>query len=409
MHPAQAEFCDSPALYRGFVGGRSAGKTWVGAHDTLCRASEGEPSRTYMIASPTGVILGDTTFPTVKKLGYELGLIVDVKVSPYPLITLSNGATIRFRTAEDPEKMRGPNLSGVWLDEASLMVEDAYRIAIASLREGGEQGWLSATYTPKGLSHWTYETFYVRAQQANSNTSHHRAHTRDNPFNPPGFADTLAGQYSPVFARQELAGEYLNIEGAEWPSTWFKEEHWFEAWPKPEEITLRVMAVDSSMGRDRDQGDYSAIIALARTRDGQLWIEADIDRRPVTQIIADGIAFARRFHRETGGPLDGFGVESDVFQQLVADEFRRQSKEAGIMLPVYEVFTMGDPKILRIRRLTPYLSAGNFRWRNRPGTQLLVAQAREFPVGEHDDGPDAAEMALRLAIDISWDQTAPRK
>lgn len=354
--------------------------------------------------------MGDTTFPTFKSIAETLSLWPktpvpeyaeyatsgESKMSPYPTITLANGAHVRFRTAEDPEKMRGPNLSGVWLDEASLMAEDAYRIAIASLREGGEQGWLSATYTPKGLTHWTYETFATGKE----NTSHHRAHTRDNPFNPPGFAATLEGQYSPLFARQELAGEYLNIEGAEWPATWFKEEHWFDAWPDRHEITMRVMAVDSSMGRHTDRGDYSAIVALARTRDGHLFVEADLARRPVTQIIADGIAFAKRFMRESGGVLDGFGVESDVFQQLVAEEYRRQTKEAGIMLPVYEVMTLGVPKILRIRRLTPYLSAGSFRWRNRPGTQLMIAQAREFPVGEFDDGPDACEQALRLAIDI---------
>jgi predicted phage terminase large subunit-like protein len=57
---------------------------------------------------------------------------------------------------------------------------------------------------------------------------------------------------------------------------------------------------------------------------------------------------------------------------------------------------------VRIRRLTPYLSRGNFRWRNTPGTQWLVRQAREFPVGEHDDAIDALEQALRLAIDLSY-------
>jgi hypothetical protein len=34
------------------------------------------------------------------------------------------------------------------------------------------------------------------------------------------------------------------------------------------------------------------------------------------------------------------------------------------------------------------------------GTALLVQQMRDFAVGDHDDGPDALEMALRLMIDI---------
>ena len=34
---------------------------------------------------------------------------------------------------------------------------------------------------------------------------------------------------------------------------------------------------------------------------------------------------------------------------------------------------------------------------NSPGTRLLVEQLKEFPIGDHDDGPDAVEMAVRLA------------
>ena len=408
LHKVQYEFRKSQSLFRGFVGGRGSGKSWVGAYDLIRRAKEG---RTYLVGSPTGVLMGDTTFPTFKALAQSLGVWPgwlalpdygewvssgEIKLTPYPTITLGTGASVRFRTAEDPEKLRGPNLSGVWLDEASLMAVEAYQIAIASLREAGEQGWLSATYTPKGLYHWTYETFAT----GKPNTSHHHAHTRDNPFNPAGFAETLAEQYSPIFARQEIGGEYLNIEGAEWPAEWFPEAMWFDAWPAGDEFTLRTVGVDSSMGKRTDRGDFSAIVFLARDRNGTLWVEANIERRPVTKIVSDGIAEARRWQRETGGVLDGFGVESDVFQALVAAEFVRQSKAAGVMLPVYEVMTEGVDKYVRMRRLTPYLSRGIFRFRNTPGTQHLVRQCREFPVGEYDDGVDAMEMALRLAVEL---------
>jgi len=32
--------------------------------------------------------------------------------------------------------------------------------------------------------------------------------------------------------------------------------------------------------------------------------------------------------------------------------------------------------------------------------RMLVDQLRDFPLGAHDDGPDALEMALRLAEDV---------
>ena len=34
-------------------------------------------------------------------------------------------------------------------------------------------------------------------------------------------------------------------------------------------------------------------------------------------------------------------------------------------------------------------------------TKLLVDQLRDFPLGSHDDGPDALEMAMRLAEQLT--------
>lgn len=394
LHPAQHEFITSPILYRGFVGGRGSGKTKAGTYDLLSRL---RPGRTFLIASPTSVMMTDTTFPTFKATAEEWGVWAGIRLTPYPTATIRVGdgtAAVRFRTAEDPEKLRGPNLSGVWLDEASLMPEDAYTISIAALREAGEQGWLSATFTPKGPHHWTYEVF----GKGRADTALFRSRTGDNPFNPAGFEATLAKQYSPVFARQELGGEFVETEGAEWPAAWFPESHWFREWPDPGQLTLRAIALDPSKGKGHD-GDYSAFVLGARDAKGVIWVEADLDRRPTSQIVADGLVLARRFAAETGH-LDGFGCESDQFQELLADQFVAQSKAAGIQLPMYKLTTGGQPKEVRIRRLTPYLSQGLFRFRDTPGTRLLAQQLQMFPVGKHDDGPDALEYLIRLMLHL---------
>ena len=109
LHRAQAEFRRSRSLYRAFVGGRGAGKSWCGAYDLLRRA---RPGRTYLVGSPTGVLMGDTTFPTFKALAQDFGVWGSVRLSPYPTATIlldGGEAEVRFRTAEDPERMRGPN------------------------------------------------------------------------------------------------------------------------------------------------------------------------------------------------------------------------------------------------------------------------------------------------------------
>jgi hypothetical protein len=51
--------------------------------------------------------------------------------------------------------------------------------------------------------------------------------------------------------------------------------------------------------------------------------------------------------------------------------------------------------------LGPYLSQRQLRFKSKsPGTALLVQQLRDFPAADHDDGPDALEMNLRLMIEL---------
>jgi hypothetical protein len=40
-----------------------------------------------------------------------------------------------------------------------------------------------------------------------------------------------------------------------------------------------------------------------------------------------------------------------------------------------------------------------------PSTRLLVEQLMQFPIADHDDGPDALEMAFRLANQILLGRT----
>jgi len=381
LHPAQAEFRRSPALYRGFVGGRGAGKTHIGAYDLIRRA---KPGRTYMIGSPTSIIMSDTTFPTFKRIARDdLGVWGECRLTPYPTVVLTTGATVRFRTTDDPERMRGPNLSGLWLDEASLMPRAAYDIGIASLREKGEQGWLSATFTPKGPTHWTYETFAT----GRPDTAVVRATTAANPFNPPGFADTLRRQYGDTpFARQELDGDFVQVEGAEFPAAWFHELIWFEDWPV--ELRYKVIYLDPSKGASK-RSDYQAFVLAALDGYGTIWLDAVMEREPVCDMIARGVRLCREW-----GPVDSLALEDNGTMGFLAAEIDRQTREAGLPVP-WQTVTNTDRKESRILCLGAYLSRAQVRLRDTPGGRLLRAQLGDWPRGDHDDGPDAAAGAVR--------------
>lgn len=109
LHRAQIEYRKSTALYRGYVGGRGSGKSWVGAYDLIRRAQR---DRLYMVGAPTYQMLSDSTFRTFCGIARDLGVLTadGIRRSP-PGATLTTGAEILFRSADDPERFRGPNLS----------------------------------------------------------------------------------------------------------------------------------------------------------------------------------------------------------------------------------------------------------------------------------------------------------
>jgi predicted phage terminase large subunit-like protein len=126
-----------------------------------------------------------------------------------------------------------------------------------------------------------------------------------------------------------------------------------------------------------------------------IYVEADMARRPTPQMVADGAALCRRF-----APA-AFGVEANQFQELLCHELAGEFVRQGLTHVIPSAIHNHVGKMIRIRRLGPYLSQQRMRFLSRStSTRLLVDQLRDFPAGAHDDGPDALEMALRLAEEV---------
>jgi predicted phage terminase large subunit-like protein len=189
---------------------------------------------------------------------------------------------------------------------------------------------------------------------------------------------------------REKQNSPINPDACEWPESYFDEAVWFDAWPAV--LLLKTMALDPSKGSDSRRGDYSAFVMLGVDRQGIIYLEADLARRPTPQIVADGVELLRRFRP------DAFAIEANQFQDLLSGEFEREIGRQGLLgtrpLPLENHVN----KLVRIRRLGTYLSTRRLRFKtDSPGTKLLVEQLQEFPLADYDDGPDAAEMAVRLA------------
>lgn len=302
-------------------------------------------------------------------------------------IELPGGGTIAVKSADTPESLVGEGLDGLVMDETGQMKKRAWT---ESLRPAltDKKGWCMAIGTPQGLN-WYHEMF--KAAGRDEGKEAWQRPSIDNPLIDQEELDDALKEIGPrAFAQQHLA-QFLTIEGAEFEGTYFGESIWFDEWPADDKTRCRIMALDPSKGKT-EKSDYTAFVMMALTWDGMMYVDADIERRDLSVITADAFRLGRDFRP------DAFGIESVQFQELLATNIADYSRQHGMMLPVH-LIPNTENKITRIRStLTPFLSRGGFRFKSGSrGAKMLVDQLVGFPVDKYDDGPDALEMAVRLA------------
>ena len=184
---------------------------------------------------------------------------------------------------------------------------------------------------------------------------------------------------------------------AEWAPELLGDWIWVQPEKWPREFDLRVVCVDASKGKSDKQGDYCAIVFMGVGRDKLLYVDAILDRIPLDQIVRKIVLFC-----DEKRP-DYVGIEAEQFQELLVHEFRRQCGDSySQRWPVYQMMTRGIAKIARIRRLSQYVVNRELRFKaDSPGCRLLVDQLMDFPLADHDDGPDALEMCTRLPLEVT--------
>jgi predicted phage terminase large subunit-like protein len=149
---------------------------------------------------------------------------------------------------------------------------------------------------------------------------------------------------------------------------------------------------DPSMGLP--DGDYASLVVLARDRDhyGYLLEARMLRLKPSLQLVA----FWGLVDRWYEHGLRRFSLESNGFQAMIAEEFRRQRELRRAAGKPWQVQLDEDPsttsKEVRIAALEPSVANG---WLQFSGDipDVMFQQFDDFPSGDHDDGPDSVEGA----------------
>lgn len=191
------------------------------------------------------------------------------------------------------------------------------------------------------------------------------------------------------------------------PATCTFNEEWFDFWDEPGKTEpdfsqpryLFVGTNDPSLGKNK-RSDTSSIIGVAKdTVTGYIYVVVgSVERRTPDVIIDDAIESSRRLKLDYQKPYYKFGVEAVQFQYYFADIMRKKSAELGEYLPIEEIYSTQN-KEARIQSMQPFIKNGYVKFSHKHKT--LLQQLSEYPMGRNDDGPDALQMAIKLAMGIS--------
>lgn len=199
--------------YLGLIGGYGAGKTKAFCYKAIHIASL-NVGHTGVLLEPTNTMVKDVLIPEFEECLIECGVPYKFKASPLPQFTVrfeSGETTILFRSAENYRRLAGLNLAFFGVDECDTIAKDTaramWRMCQSRLRSGSVyQGF--TTSTPEGFG-FLYEFF---KKEGHKTDRHYiKAKTRDNPFLPEEFIQSLYDDYPPELIEAYLEGEFVNL------------------------------------------------------------------------------------------------------------------------------------------------------------------------------------------------------
>jgi phage terminase large subunit-like protein len=244
-------------------GGRGSGKTRTGSEVT--HQVVNHTSRIALIGA-TGPDLRDTMVEGVS------GILATAPPGQRPLwepskkrLTWPNGCVGQGFSAEEPDRLRGPQEGFIWGDEPAHwdLVDQVWTNALLGLRFGSNPKAI-LTSTPK-------PTKWMKALIKDPLTVTHRVSTYANLDNlADTFRATVLERYEGTrLGRQELHGEVLeDVEGALWNWDMI---HWI---PEAPPLTRVVVGVDPA-GTANAKSDETGIITVGIGADKCLYVLAD--------------------------------------------------------------------------------------------------------------------------------------
>lgn len=358
-HFKQQEFHKNLSKFRAFMGGRGAGKTNAGAAE-LVQWLIRQPGLVAIVSAPTFPILNESTVPKLEQVLHPWAIAYENKVEG--IKELVNGSKIVLRSTEKPKSIRGITAGYIWYDEGAHGSADGWRILIGCLRQPHYRRLGVVTTTPLGMD-WTFDYFGdpARGERLQRDYWFIDASSRDNPWLPEDFIETLETSYTGSFAKQEIEGKWTTFAGLVYDN-FSREVH---VRPLKEMIASGELVFrEVWYGHDWGYKDPMVVLAVGLDEDRRMYV---IDEwYESKKLMGDVIKTRERFEKAWG--------EGQAVADARRPEFIRELNMAGFV-------TMPDANKDIMEGVTKFRSRLTVQGDARPRIyidQSCVKTIREF-------------------------------
>lgn len=208
--PKQKQFHESQLRFKAFIGGLGSGKSLSGVMEVLKFCLE-NPGARGMIVAPTYQMLTDATMDSFFQ--FTPPELIKQHQRGKRKVILINNSEIWYRSAENPERLRGPNIHFAFMDEAALCSRKAWEILIGRIRAPGHpnKAWIAGT--PNGFN-WVYD-FFIKEPEENNRKNIIEiiySSSTENKHLAKEYIESLKQSYKGSFYKQEVEGQFTASE-----------------------------------------------------------------------------------------------------------------------------------------------------------------------------------------------------
>lgn len=388
------------------LAGRGFGKTRTGAEDIAWYATVNPGVRCGIIA-PTSGDIRDTCIEGVSGI---LAVMPSEIIKSYNRtiseVLLQNGSVIKGFSAQEPDRLRGPQHHRMWCDELAAWdkADDVWDMMMFGLRLGDDPR-VIVTTTPKPTD--IIRRMVEQSFDDNSSVLLTQGSTYENKENlAPTFFQAIAQYEGTQLGRQELYAELLDPEEGGIVS-----RSWFRLWPAKRSFPKFEYVLQSydTAFTDRTQNDPTActVWGIFKPEDGPwsvMLLDAWTERLTYPNLKPRVLEDYEASYGDPGKRVDMVLIEEKGSGISLIQDLQR----AGVNVRAYNPGKAD--KVQRLHVVSNIVQAGRVylpestKWEDhvRDWAEPFLAQVCSFPQATHDDYVDTMTQALRLLRDMNF-------